>query len=225
LALAGCAVFLGVQTFQAWNLEIPAVSSPGKPDVPEVEPMPDTRVPLRRSLQPESSFGVVTRRNLLSPDRAEYVPPTPERELEKAPDEIQEATAEPVVISGRRISLRGVVLAGDYKKALIDNPAPQQGDPARIWVSEGESLDGVTVQSVERKMVLLEHQGKIYRVSLYEKEGTSVSRMQNPAGSGGEGQPRVINTRIAPPVPATSGDSSASDAAGRSRRKVLTPFD
>lgn len=225
LALAGCAVFLGVQTFRAWNREIPAASSAEEPDAREAEPMVDARIPPRRSLQPESLYGAVTQRNLLSPDRAEYVPPTPEPEPEKATEEIPEAEAEPAVISGRRISLRGVVLAGNYKKALIDNPSPQQGDPARIWVSEGEAVGGVTVRSVEREAVLLDHQGKMYRVSLYENDGTRVSRRQNPVASGGEGQPRVINTRIAPPVPAASGDSSGNDAADRGRRKVLTPFD
>jgi hypothetical protein len=223
LALAGCAAFLGVQTFRAWNREIPAVSSPEEPDAREATPVPDVQISSRRSLQPESLYGAVTQRNLLSPDRAEYVPPTPEPE--KAPEEIPEAEPEPAVISGRRISLRGVVMAGNFKKALIDNPAPKQGDPARIWVSEGEALGGVTVRSVEREAVLLDHQGKTYRVSLYENDGTGVSRRQSLGASGGEGQPRVINTRIAPPVPAASGDSSGNDAVDRSRRKVLTPFD
>lgn len=225
LALAGCAVFLGVQTFQAWNRKIPAVFSPGEPEVREANPLLDARIPPRRPLQPESLYGAVTQRNLLSPDRAEYVPPAPEPEPEKAPKEIAVADAEPAVISGRRISLRGVVLAGNFKKALIDNPAPQQGDSGRIWVSEGEALDGVTVQSVERENVLLEHQGKIYRVSLYENEGTGASGRQSLAASAGKDQPRVINTRIAPSVPEASGDASGNDTLDRSRQKVLTPFD
>ena len=222
LALAGCAAFLGVQTFRAWNREIPAVSSPEEPDAREAAPVSGARIPPRRSLQPESLYGAVTQRNLLSPDRTEYIPPMPEPEPEKAIEEPPAAEAEPAVISGRRISLRGVVLAGDFKKALIDNPAPRQGDPARIWVSEGDDLDGVSVRSVERETVLLVHEGKTYRVSLYEKDEAGAPRRQAATGAGGDGQPRVITTRTPPPAPAASTGSDASD---RRRREVLTPFD
>ncbi len=224
LLLAGCAFFLVAQTFRAWTREFPDVILAETPDARDVGTVSDVPIPSPRSLQPESFYRPVTRRNLLSPDRAEYVPPTPEPEPEPEPEEVPEADAEPAVISGRRISLRGVVLAGDFKKALIDNPAPQQGDPARIWVSEGEAVGDVTVRSVERETVLLGHQGKTYRISLYENDGTDASGRQRPEVSRGEDRPRVINTRVARPAPAVPAETEK-DTADRGRRKVLTPFD
>ncbi|MFP4419753.1 MAG: hypothetical protein ACLFRG_04345 [Desulfococcaceae bacterium] len=224
LLLAGCAFFLVAQTFRAWTRESPAVILAEVPDARDAGAASDVQISSPRSLQSESFYRAVTRRNLLSPERTEYVPPPPEPEPEPEPEEVPEADAEPAVISGRRISLRGVVLAKGFKKALIDNPAPQQGDPARIWVSEGDAVGGVAVRSVERETVLLDHQGKTYRVSLYENDGTDASGRQRPGVSRGEDGPRVINTRVERPAPAVPAETEK-DAADRGRREVPTPFD
>ncbi len=137
-----------------------------------------------------SDYQSVVKKNLFSPDRAAAVPAS----------EVVEPEVQDVRISGEKIVLYGVVIADDYKKALINNPGERNLGVKNRWVREGEHVGNLTVQQIRQDEILLIDGADSYRVLLYDPEkaskisGKSATRSSKSATrrSKEEGQPKVI---------------------------------
>ena len=111
---------------------------------------------------PKTLTETVVDKNLFADDRSEYLPPEPEPEpepepavAEKEPDPEPEPEIKPFEGFGKKVTLYGVVLYNDYKKALISNPERGRDAPKDIWVAKGDVVlemkkrDQTTIVRVE----------------------------------------------------------------------------
>ena len=117
---------------------------------------------------------MVTDKDLFVPDRmelaeAENTVSTAEPEPEPEPEPLNESLR----IAGRKIILYGIVIAEDYKTALISNPKSKNPGRPSMWVEEGDAIgdDGqVLVSSIQKEGISLRKAEKVYQIPLYEMD-------------------------------------------------------
>jgi len=117
----------------------------------------------QQNLSPASAYRVIVDRNLFSEDRKEFVPE--KIEIEKKPVE-----EKPLVVSGRKITLYGVMLMKNYQSALISNPIKGLDEPRDRWVRMGEQLGELSVLKITKDSILLKDNKQTYTVLLYDKK-------------------------------------------------------
>ena len=118
---------------------------------------------VKRLMPAESAYDIVADHNLFSPDREEYVPDEPE------PAAAPEPLASKDRISGETITLYGIIILNDYKKALINNPKRQTGESEQIWVTIGDAVSNLKVADIQKESIVLAEGKKKYEVLLYDK--------------------------------------------------------
>lgn len=167
-ALLAVVVISSINTYRIWTQPPqwqPDMTTGKKQQLKAVRVV-STRLP------PESTFNVVTDRNLFSESRQTAVPPLTTDSAEDLSD--AKVLAIPpeetsVKINNRTILLYGVVMAGDMKKALITNPFQKGRERKEMWIAPREMLDAYQVYDIEPKRVLFRKEGKIYQISMNEK--------------------------------------------------------
>lgn len=199
IILALCVLFAGSSAYRAWTQEerVEAMEPSAELPVPAPEKM---RTNERGSLR-ESAYSVIAERTLFTPDRVEFLPESSE------PTE----QAELPIISGRRMSLYGVIIMGNDRKALIDNPRREPDEPERKWVRVGEMLGNWTVSAIEPESILLREGAKNYKIPLYTRESGKSS--QSPDKGRSTSSPTVVNTETQKPSSAPKVISSGTRAA------------
>lgn len=214
---------LGLAAYRAW---IDDSDSVGTVDVEvAANGNPNVSIPVSPpGLAAESLYRVVARRNLFSPGRAEYRPPPPPVPV-SAPAAEKDVPPEPAVIQGREIRLYGVVLAGDYRKALLDNPEPDQAETPVVWVAPGDAFGGGRILTIEPERVRLEIQGDVMGVRLYEPRDSRRAAMRGGNDRTAGGRPRVLSTGAQPSEkengPANAGTSPPPS---EKQRDMSNPF-
>jgi len=163
IALAVLIIIFGLEAYRVWSedpTDLSAVEAPGKPEV-----RPAMRID-SISMPRESFFGDIVEKNLFSSIRSS----------EREEREVGLVTAEPEVkevkIGGKDILLYGVVLAGNYKKALITNVGKnnKKEGPA-TWVSIGDDLgDGFVVADIKEESIIFEKGDARYETPLYDEK-------------------------------------------------------
>ena len=183
ILLAAGVVFFAVKTHEVWkHRDMPAetAASPANKDKEGEKRF------AKRNLPSESSYKTVVDRNLFADDRSEYLPPEPEPEsepepavVEKEPEPEPEPEIKPFEGFGKKVTLYGVVLFNDYKKALISNPERGRDAPKDIWVAKGdvvmemkkrEQTTVVRVEDIFEDRILVEDGTSRYEVMLYDKD-------------------------------------------------------
>jgi len=159
------AIFIAVAAngaYRIWTEEKRAVPAPAREHAVRQVPAK------KRAAEPpplkEAAFSIITDQNLFSPDRAEFIPPEPE----KKPD------AEKPRLPGRPIHLYGVIIMENLRKALITNPVKKPDEPPNLWVNAGETVGEFTVVSIDTESILLkEEKGTEYRILLNDEDAKS----------------------------------------------------
>jgi len=150
--------------------------------VNEKEPMPKKKSP-ESTVRRESAYQSVVEKNLFSPDRM----------ADASASEMIEPEIADVRISGEKIVLYGVIMADDYKKALINNPGDHKTGAKNRWVSEGEQIGNLQVRQIRQDEILLIDGSDSYRVLLYDPEkGSKISSSKPVRRSNQKAQPKVI---------------------------------
>ncbi|MDM8550689.1 hypothetical protein QUF72_11450 [Desulfobacterales bacterium HSG2] len=220
ILLAGLAVFFGIKAHDVWINEEKANPemrvAPGKSGTSFNRPV--KRVFYKR-MPPESVYDVVAGKNLFSPDRAEFIPEEPEPESEPEVEQIS--------LSGKKITLYGVIIMDDYKSALISNPFPAEpGERKNKWVKEGETVGDFEVAEIQKGRILLAEKGKKYEIPLYgDKPGGNkrIKRAGKPANQGGKaGKPTVVVSESKKSQAAS--EISKKKPAGSEYEMINTPF-
>jgi hypothetical protein len=205
--LAVFAVALGMNAYKIWtqpddyskNNTVSSKNTPVEGETASVKRMPV-----------ESVYGVVTDKNLFSPERKEFIP--------EKPKDI-ESEVKQVSISGQTVMLHGVILMGDYKKALINNPDRKSGDSENLWVSVGDSVGDLRVDDIQNESIVLKEGDKKYEILLYDQKKTR--RPSEVVKK--ETAPTVINT--APQKPEPKVEAPAPEAAADGEYEMVkTPF-
>jgi hypothetical protein len=193
-----CVLFVGGRAYRVWTQEEPVEAMEPSLDLPASAPE-KTRTNERGSLR-ESAYSVIAERTLFKPDRVEFLPVSPE----------PTAREELPLISGRRLSLYGVIIMGNDRKALIDNPIREPNEPEKKWVRIGEVMGNWTVSAIEPESILLMEGTKNYKIPLYKKESGKSS--QSPDKGRSTTSPTVVNTETQKPSSAPKVISSGTGA-------------
>ena len=104
-----------------------------------------------------ADYAAITSRNMFSPDRKEWE----HISLEAGPSQVEDLDEALAKKSG--LSLMGVIIAGDIKKALL------KGTKGTTFLKEGDELDGYKVVGIEPKRVVMSLNGREFAVTLYKK--------------------------------------------------------
>ena len=186
ILLAAGVVFFAVKTHEVWkHRDMPAETAAP----PANEEKAGERRFAKRNLPSESSYKTLVDKNLFADDRSEYLPPEPEPEPEpepvaaveeeKGPDSEPQPEIKPFEGFGKKVTLYGVVLFSDYKKALISNPDRGRDAPKDVWVAKGDVVmemkqrDQTTIVRVEdilEDRILVEDGTSRYELMLYDKD-------------------------------------------------------
>ena len=220
LVLACLIVFFGIRAYEIWYGDTDAGKEEraAGADEPAAETGPGGKS-VKRAMPAESAYDIVAVRNLFAPDREEYLPDEAEAETET------ETVASKVRISGKTITLYGIVITSGFRKALIDNPARGDDEPRNRWISVGDVVENLTVAAIENESVLFVDGAKKYEVPLYDKQ-----KKRGSAKVARKSAPHVISTE--PPQRAeapkkTEAPKKAAPAEGKDPKKyktVQTPF-
>ncbi len=167
-------LFFAVKIFDVWFNQPRQIPEPTAAAAQEVQPEKQVA---KRNLPPESSYRTIAEKNLFAEDRKEYLPPTLDPELDSSLE--HEAEIKPFEGFGKNVTLYGVMIFQDVKKALITNPDRKSGEPQDIWVKKGDTLleikrrDSVAALKVDeilRDRILVRDETSKYEILLYDKD-------------------------------------------------------
>lgn len=122
---------------------------------------------VHKRILPITAYNDIIQQNLFSIEREEYKPEAVKPEKELKP----EIKPEPKVIelNTNKIVLYGVIIMGDYKKALVTN-VDKISNSNSIWVEKGDTVDEFVIDSIEKDRLLVTKSGKRFSILLYDKE-------------------------------------------------------
>jgi hypothetical protein len=163
LALAG---LLGLACLNAGLLavalkdpaaEASATAPIATPDQPPI-PAPEPKLPKRK---PVMAYSETLAKPVFFKSRAPYVPPPPA----PPPPPPKPVAAPPPVPIDPGLVLGGVVIMEEVKKAYIFNRSDSRG----AWLSEGETILGWKVESIDALTARLQQRGRTIELQLYPK--------------------------------------------------------
>jgi hypothetical protein len=173
-------IFFVVKTFDVWFTQQKQIPEPISFTRQEIQPEKQFA---KRNLLPESGYRIIAEKNLFSADRTEYLPPIPDSELETLEHDTE---IKPFDGFGKNVTLYGVMMWNDTKKALITNPDRKSGEPQDIWVQKGDTLleinrrDSVAALKVDEVLndrILVRDGSSKYEILLYDKEKSNRREM------------------------------------------------
>jgi hypothetical protein len=218
ISLAACIVFFGMMSFDVWSKgddTVPEILSGKSPE----KPTPGKRI-IERAMPPESTYGIVAEKNLFSASRSEFVP---EKQKKEGPPKISE----------KMVILYGVMVMGDRKKALINNPEPgadagKKPAAKEKWVAVGDKIGNFSVTDIKKDRIILADGADTYEVLLYDKNkparqtiAVEASAAPTVVSAGRTADPSATKPSTEPPASRTA--EGKSEPAGE-YRIVNTPF-
>ncbi len=121
--------------------------------------------PLVPSTKTTDYYKLILSNNPFSPNRTAWNPSetkTKSKQEERVvqPTENQQKTKE----TPKKINLRGIMILGDIRKALIENPDKTKNKNNFIFIEEGEEVVEYKVKNIEQDQVKLDWYGEEYIV-------------------------------------------------------------
>ncbi len=112
------------------------------------------------------AFSVINERNMFSQNRKEWVVRAviPKSNL-KNKKNVKKQRA--LAGKPKKIILHGVIIAGNMKKALINNPLKGVSKKKTLYIQEGDELEGYKVTSIEKDRITLDWHGEEIVIMLY----------------------------------------------------------
>ncbi|MCP4265876.1 MAG: hypothetical protein GY777_09925, partial [Candidatus Brocadiaceae bacterium] len=112
------------------------------------------------------AFSVINERNMFSQNRKEWVVRAviPKSNL-KNKKKVKKQRA--LAGKPKKIILHGVIIAGNMKKALINNPLKGVSKKKTLYIQEGDELEGYKVTSIEKDRITLDWNGEEIVIMLY----------------------------------------------------------
>jgi len=102
--------------------------------------------------------------NPFSPNRTAWNPPETKKDTTKAEEsaaQLTDATAQQKPKgTPKKITLKGIMILGDTRKALIENPDQTKNKKPFIFVEEGEEVAEYKVKNIEQDQVKLDWYGE-----------------------------------------------------------------
>jgi len=189
--LAGLVLVCSMSIWGVWGSEIEIIPENRADATGE-------RIPLKidiadNRLMPSSAYDIIVDNNLFTPDRMAHLPDP----------EMTDAGGDDIRISGEKVVLHGVIIADDYKTAMINNPESEKDGKAYRWVKEGERIGNLRVIQVEKDKILLADGAVKYKVLLYDnkkqKKSKTSSKPKTQLKPHAQPKPQVISTEKSKP--------------------------
>ncbi len=217
ILLAGFVVFFGVMSYEVW--------SKGDERIPEMQAgkSPQKALPakaiIERTVPPDATFAIVAEKNLFSSNRSEIIP------------EKKEKKDGPLKVSEKQIFLYGIMVLGNTRKALINNPDPGANAGKKSvkdkWVTVGDMIGTFKVTDIQKDRLILADDAGKHEILLFDKgkPARQMTAVAKPA------TPTVVTSGPAPAAKteAKAEQPAAGAADGKSApapeyRIVNTPF-
>jgi hypothetical protein len=180
ILLAVCVSFFGIKAYGVWSGEKKPVLEMQHAETRKAQPKRKSKKRISKKMAPpESAYDVVVGKNLFSPERTEAKP----EEAKKSPKaKPKDSKRDKLLMAAlKKIVLYGVVIADDYKAALVTDvktkkvpakrrlPRQKRAKKELIWVKVGDALGDFKVADIMEDRVLLKNGSKSYDVLLYDK--------------------------------------------------------
>jgi hypothetical protein len=196
IVLAAAVVLAGAMSLEVWTTPDEAVPE-SRPAAENGAPLPDKK-PAERKASPEETYGVVSEKNLFSPDRSDPLAPEPGRPR----------------LSEKMIFLYGIVTLEGRQQALVTDPEPASKaagtKPGEKWVRVGDRIGNFSVAEIGRDRIVLKNGAERYDVLLYdENKPVRVESEQLPP----EASPTVVVTGSDRKAPEASPSAPATEVA------------
>lgn len=145
---------IAIQAAEVWKQEdqfvLKAAAADHKVSVAKNRMMP-------KKEEPEGAYDLIAEKSLFSEDRTEYIS--------------EKNGAETDVLQTRKsrqpVFLYGVVMVGDYRKALIQENAGGSGKDR--WVYEGDRVGGMTVKTIDKEKLSLLSDSETVEIHLHDR--------------------------------------------------------
>lgn len=124
----------------------------------KIDPLP----PLDMDAKPINDYELILSNNPFSPNRTAWAPPETKAESKKQEEAIVQATENQQKPRGtpRKITLRGTLILGGIRKALIENPDQAVNKKPFIFIEEGEEIAEYKVKNIEPDQIKLDWYGE-----------------------------------------------------------------
>lgn len=134
-------------------------------DIEELPMNKNILPPLVTDTKPIDHYALILSNNPFSPARTAWNPPDAKTETKtetKPEDAITQPLANQQKPKGtpKKITLRGVLILGDTKKALIENPDTTKNKKPFIFIEEGEEIADYKVKNIEPDQIRLDWFGE-----------------------------------------------------------------
>lgn len=111
-------------------------------------------------------YSIISTKNIFSAQRKEWdvvaSKTSPSDAFKKKTPMKKKAPKKPT-----KFLLYGVIIAGDIKKALVNNTSKGRGRKKAVYIEEGDEIEGCKVVSIEADQITLDWQGEEIIVGLY----------------------------------------------------------
>lgn len=115
---------------------------------------------------PISAYNDIPNSNLFSIERKEYVA---ELIADKEPGKKVKNKVVIQELNTDKITLYGVIILENLRQALVTD-VDNQSERSTVWVEKGDSVDGFTIDSIEKDRIIVTKAGRRNAVLLYDKQ-------------------------------------------------------
>ncbi|OPX41361.1 MAG: hypothetical protein B1H13_02425 [Desulfobacteraceae bacterium 4484_190.3] len=187
ILLAVCVSFFGIKAYGVWSGEKKAALEMQPVETRKAKPVRKSKKRISKKVAPpEIEYDVVVSKNLFSPERTEA---KPDKAKESPKAKAKDPKADKLLMASlKKIVLYGVVIADDYKSALVTDVKtskvfaksrysrhPQKGAKKElIWVKVGDDLGDFKVADIMEDRVLLKNGSKSYDILLYDENKSKI---------------------------------------------------
>lgn len=142
----------------------------------------------------QGCFTDVVKNNVFSVHRKEFIPAVKSDTPTDKDSAKQQRNSEPDPLVSNRIDLFGVIMVGDYSKALVKDASDRE-EPVK-WVRQGDAVDKFVVKRIQKDRIVVSGSGKLHTVLLYDKK----KHRKRLSGSPASLPARVANKGTKPPA-------------------------
>lgn len=116
----------------------------------------------------QGRFTDVVNKNAFSMHRKEFIPAVIPDTLTDKDSAKQQMNSEPALLAGNRIDLLGVIMVGDYSKALVKDASDRE-EPVK-WVRQDDAVDKFVVKRIQKDRIVVSGSGTLHTVLLYDQK-------------------------------------------------------
>jgi len=232
ILLAVCVSFFGMKAYGVWSgKKKPALKMPPV-ETRKAQPRRKSKKRISKKMAPpESAYDLVVDKNLFSPERNEA---KPEKKKESAEAKPKDSRVDKLAMASfKKIVLHGVVIADNYKAALVTDikkktvPAKGRSSIRRrqkavakelIWVKVGDDLGDFKVADIMEDRVLLKKGSENYDVLLYDE-----NKPKSRKSAVTKAKPKVISVSSTPPAGVKKPPAKRLPRAGTIKQRGTSP--